>query len=228
MHPPKILVADDDPKLNQLICEALREVGFSPDPAGTAAEARAKIQTCSHDLALIDWMFDGEEIDGRDLIREIAKSWKIPTLMLTGRSALADRVGALDAGADDYLVKPFYLPELLARIRALLRRTQKDSPDRKITVDTLTLDPIAFEAKLGKKLLSLRKKEFIILHFLLENKDRVISRKEIGEKIWGPGQPTNSNLLDVHLKSLREQLGSKRDLIETVRGIGFRIKSQKS
>ncbi|MFH0834476.1 MAG: response regulator transcription factor [Patescibacteria group bacterium] len=218
----KILVADDDSKLNKLVCAALNEAGYSADAAFTLADSRAKLKTHNYDLALIDWMFDTEEENGVTLVKEIATTKNIPTLMLTGRSALADRIQGLQSGADDYLVKPFYLPELLARVAALLRRPRRIS-SRKITLGALTLDTNSFELKINNQKIPLRKKEFQLLHILIEAEGETASRAILGRTVWGDEGVVISNAIDVHIKSLRDRLGKISPAIETVRGVGYRF-----
>ncbi|MFA6458514.1 MAG: response regulator transcription factor [Patescibacteria group bacterium] len=218
----KILVADDDPKLNKLVCAALREVGYSPDAAFTIADARTKIALTNFDLALIDWMFDGETESGLDLVKEIVEMKNFPILMLSGRSALADRVSGLRAGADDYLIKPFYLPELLARVAALLRRPRKIA-SQKFVVGSLTLDPNSFEISLDGLKIPLRKKEFQLLLALVEAGNETVNRALLGRLVWGDEGVVVSNAIDVHIKSLRERLGKFGQAIETVRGVGYRF-----
>lgn len=223
----KILVADDDPKLNKLICNALTDVDFIPDSALSAAEAQKKIGTRNYGLAIIDWMFEGEKIDGKDLIQQIVKSENFPILMLTGKRSLADRMAGLDAGADDYLIKPFYLPELIARVKALLRRNRKNAADQKIIAGPIALDPESFDVIIGSDKMDLRKKEFSLLHALVKKKGKVISRVALGQIIWGEEGVLVSNSIDVHVKSLRDKLGKYGKMIETVRGIGYRFNEKK-
>jgi len=222
----KILVADDDPKLNQLVCDALREAGYQPDPVLSASEVRKKINAKDYDLILLDWMFDGEKINGIDLSQEIAKTKRIPILMLTGKSALADRVAGLGAGASDYLIKPFYLPELIARVQALLRRRGVNfSPDKEVTIGALTFYPITFEVKIHGKRINLCKKEFGILHALVDLKGKTLSRSLLGKHVWGKESALASNAIDVHVNSLRDKLGKYSEIVETVRGVGYRLSS---
>ena len=218
----KILVADDDPKLNKLVCAALAEAGYATDAAFTLADARAKLKTANYDLALVDWMFDAESEDGVDFVAEVSAKTSVPILMLTGRSSLADRVKGLQSGADDYLVKPFYLPELLARVEALLRRPRKIL-SQKVTVGNFALDPISFEIKSGDKKIPLRKKEFQLLHVIANADGETVDRATLGRLVWGDEGVVVSNAIDVHIKSLRDHLGEFGDCVETVRGVGYRF-----
>jgi DNA-binding response OmpR family regulator len=218
----RILVVDDDPKLNKLVCEELEYAGYRPDPAYTAREAIEKIGMEDYALAVVDWIFDGEEIDGTDVIRAIYSKNRIPILMLTGKGALADRVAGLEAGADDYLVKPFYLPELLARVSALLRRSERMTT-KSLKVGPLSVDLYNYEISVNKNRLNLRKKEFKIFYALIEADGKIISRLALGEAIWGKEGVLISNSIDVHIKSLRDKLKKYSKCIETVRGIGYRF-----
>jgi DNA-binding response OmpR family regulator len=220
----RIIVADDDPKLNGLICKALKDAGYKPDPALTATEARQKIRKEDYDLAIIDWIFDGEKIDGKDLIEESARKKRIPTLMLTGKTSLVDRIAGFDAGADDYLTKPFYLPELVARIKALLRRERRNSVNNRIVAGPLSLDPNSLEVTINRKTVKLRKKAFNILYVLVEREGKTMSRSALSQQVWEEEEGTLiSNSIDVHMKSLRDKLGQYGRMIQTVRGVGYRF-----
>jgi two-component system, OmpR family, response regulator ArlR len=228
----QILVVDDDIKLNKLICDELKDIGYEPDPVYTADKAIENIKTKNYMLAIVDWEFNNEEKDGTDIIREIYKKSKtckkgrIPILMLTGKSALADKVAGLEAGADDYLVKPFYLPELTARIKALQRREkEKIVSGRKFSIGPLSIDPDDYTATLNKKRINLRKKEFKILQVFMEANGKLTTRQVLGETIWGKEGVLVSNSIDVHMKSLRDKLQKhgKDVCIETIRGIGYRL-----
>lgn len=221
----RILVADDDAKLNHLICATLREADYDADSALTAREARECIRGQKYDLALIDWLFDGENMDGCDLIREIRKVKRaIPILMMTGRSSLADRIRGLECGADDYLIKPFYLPELVARVRVLLRRKRNTRiKAQKISANSLTVDLGSREVRISGKKVDLPNKEFQLLRILLEHRGGVAARSDLNEKIWGINGRQPSNNIDVHVRRLRQKLTGFGKNIETVRGIGYRI-----
>ena len=218
----KILMVDDDPKLNKLVCTALREAKYRPDPALSLSEARTKLTTKNYNLAIVDWMFDGEAECGVDLVKEIKRDNGIPTLMLTGRSALADRISGFQAGVDDYLVKPFYLPELVARVSALLRRPHRII-QQKFSIGSMALDPSSFELKIHDKKIPLRKKEFQLLLALIEACGETINRTLLSRLVWGEEGTVLSNAIDVHIKSLRERLGKFQGMIETVRGVGYRF-----
>lgn len=222
----QILVADDDRKLNELICGALRDVHLSPEAAYSLATTRDKIRTNKYDLVILDWVFDGETENGFNLAKQITEEYpNLPILMLTGKSVLVDKVKALDAGVDDYLVKPFYLPELVARVKSLLRRKRiGEKMPNVITAGELSLDTTSYEVKLGGKLLDITGKEFQILHLLIQNVDQIVTRRELIRKIWGEDfDRLTSNTVDVHIRRIRSKLGKYGEKINTLRGIGYRL-----
>jgi DNA-binding response OmpR family regulator len=222
----QILVADDDRKLNELICTALREVHLAPDAAYSLSSTRNKISNHKYDLILLDWMFDGEDSSGFDLAKEITQQHpNLPILMMTGRSVLVDKVNALDAGVDDYLVKPFYLPELVARVKSLLRRGRMgEKLPNEISAGSLTLDTNSYEVKLAGKLLDITGKEFQILQLLIKNVNQVVGRRELIRKVWGEDFDTlDSNTVDVHIRRIRSKLGKYAVKLATLRGIGYRL-----
>ncbi|MDD3066368.1 MAG: response regulator transcription factor [Candidatus Gracilibacteria bacterium] len=222
----QILVADDDRKLNELICSALRDAHLSPEAAYSLSATRDKIRSNKYDLIILDWIFDNEAESGFDLAKQIAEEYpNLPILMLTGKSVLVDKVKALDAGVDDYLVKPFYLPELVARVKSLLRRKRiGEKMPNEIVAGELSLDTNSYEVKLGGKLLDITGKEFQILHLLIQNQDQIVTRRDLIRKIWGEDfDRLTSNTVDVHIRRIRSKLGKYGEKINTLRGIGYRL-----
>ncbi|MFA5351663.1 MAG: response regulator transcription factor [Candidatus Gracilibacteria bacterium] len=222
----QILVSDDDRKLNELICSALRDVHLSPEAAYSLSSTRDKIRTNKYDLVILDWVFDGETENGFDLAKQITEEYpNLPILMLTGKSVLVDKVKALDAGVDDYLVKPFYLPELVARVKSLLRRKRMgEKLPNAIVAGELSLDTNSYEVKLGGRLLDITGKEFQILHLLIQNVDQIVTRRDLIRKIWGEDfDRLTSNTVDVHIRRIRSKLGKYGEKINTLRGIGYRL-----
>lgn len=222
----KILVADDDAKLANLLAEALQEEGFDPEVAHSAQAAEKKIQGGNFALAIIDWIFCGEKFDGCQLVRNLRdKNKDLPIIMLTGRTALADRIQGFRDGADDYLVKPFYLPELLIRIRALLRRKNINNPLFKTDNKDLRLDQKSHKVWVNNKITVLSKKEFQILAALLENPGQTVTREELAQNIWGQKLDSSaSNVIDVHVSLIRQKLGKKLGAaLRTVRGYGYQL-----
>jgi len=223
---PSILLAEDDHNLRILITTALQEAHFTVDAVEKAEKASMRIRINNYDLAILDWCFAGEKMNGIDLTRQICEGKKkLPVLMLTGRGNLIDRVTGLQCGADDYLTKPFYLPELVARTQALLRRDkveEKESPY--IIAGPLRLNRITGKALLRNRQLEVNNKEFQLLRYLLERGGKPVTRSELIEKVWGDHDANvMSNTIDVHIRRLRKQLGSLSKSIRTIRGVGYQF-----
>lgn len=218
-----VLVIDDDDKITSLI---RRSLAFSGYQVRTAADGEAGLNvllTETPDLIILDVMMP--KLDGWETVRRIREAGiTVPVLMLTAKDDVSDRVRGLDLGADDYLVKPFALDELLARVRALLRRKKDGAdPGRKLSFQDLVLDLDAREAYRDGRRIELTAKEFELLHLFMENPRRVLSRDQIMEKIWGYDYSGESNVLEVYVAMLRqktEEFGGPR-LIQTVRGLGY-------
>ncbi len=222
-----ILVAEDERKINKLIVDTLREAHFTPDAVHTAKDAEFHLKTNSYDLAILDRNFEGENTEGLDLVEQLRKrDDQTPVLLLTGKGNLMDKVEGLASGADDYLVKPFHLPEMLARVHSLLRRNSDNNKqkNRELVAGDLTIDPLSYTAKLRNKTLKLNNKEFQLLKFLLLKIGDVVTRTELLEKVWGDTEArTLSNTIDVHIRRLRVQLGKLGKSIHTIRGVGYRF-----
>jgi two-component system, OmpR family, response regulator MprA len=220
-----VLVVDDDAKVRESIERALRVNGFDVQLAEDGVAALAKMRSNSFDAVVLDVMMPG--LDGIGVCRSLrADGSNVPILMLTARSAVSDRVTGLEAGADDYLIKPFALEELLARLRALLRRTMPNGGGGMLTFADLSLDPKSLEVQRGDRPIELRRMEFLLLELFLLNPRQVLPRSLIYERVWGYDFGPTSNSLDVHLGQLRrklEQHGEPR-LIHTVRGMGYIIR----
>ena len=219
----RILVIEDNPKMAMAMEKGLREHGYAVDACHAGCDGEDLAASGVYDVILLDVMLpdrDGVEVC-RNLRRRGVKS-KI--LMLTALSATADKVGGLDAGADDYLAKPFEFEELLARIRALLRRGDA-SEARYLRCEDLELDLFTRVAKRGADSIPLSNKEFSLLEYLLRNPNRVLSRTQIGEKVWDMNFEPTSNVVDVYVSSLRRKLDRDRptELIHTVKGVGYRF-----
>jgi two-component system, OmpR family, response regulator MprA len=216
-----VLVVDDDVKVRESIDRALRVNGFDVQLAEDGAAALAKIGSGTFDAVVLDVMMPGP--DGVAVCRSLrAEGSDVPILMLTARNAVTDRVRGLEAGADDYLVKPFALEELLARLRALLRRTMPNGGRRMLTFADLSLDQKSHEVRRGGRAIELRRMEFLLLELFLLNPRQVLPRSLIYERVWGYDFGPSSNSLDVHLGQLRRKLESAGPrLIHTVRGMGY-------
>jgi two-component system response regulator MprA len=220
-----VLVVDDDAKVRESIERALRVNGFDVQLAEDGVAALAKLENGSFDAVVLDVMMPGP--DGIAVCRSLrAEGSNVPILMLTARTAVSDRVTGLEAGADDYLIKPFALEELLARLRALLRRTMPNGGGGVLAFADLSLNPKSFEVRRGDRTIELRRMEFLLLELFLLNPRQLLPRSLIYERVWGYDFGPSSNSLDVHLGQLRrklEQQGEPR-LIHTVRGMGYIIR----
>jgi DNA-binding response OmpR family regulator len=227
-----ILVADDDKKINQSICYELHKIGFVAEPVFTAAAAQKKIRKNHYEVIILDWIFKNEKMNGIDLINEILqKNNYIPILMLSGRTTLDCCLQGLNIGADFYLKKPFYMPELLARVQALVRGKKKFSQNsttknQPIKVGPITLDPNSYEVLVNHQSIILTPKEFKILKFLLERAGKNVLRSELIKKVWPYGnQDTSVNTLDVHIGMLRKKLKQEKadKMIQTIWNVGYRL-----
>ena len=216
----KILIVDDEPEIVEHLTKALVEQRYIVESAQDGEEAQDKIFDAVYDLIILDIMLPG--IDGLTILREMRRAGiNTPVLMLTARDSLEDKITGLDRGADDYLAKPFSIYELMARIRALLRRVG-DNNDPVLRAGKVALDTIGRLVTSDGAPVALTPREFSILEFLLYNKNRVISRFNLAEHVWGDDfDPfTMSNFIDVHIKNIRKKTGDKH-IIKTIRGVGF-------
>ena len=221
---PRVLVVEDEAAIAELIAVNLRHSGFSPTLVFDAEAARREVDAQVPDLILLDWMLPGES--GASLCR----SWRqqertraVPILMLTARTDEADKVQGLDAGADDYITKPFSTKELLARIRAALRRRAPLAADDAVTVGDLNLDTATYRVTFKGQELKVGPTEFKLLHYLMKHVERVHTRGTLLDRVWGDHVFIEERTVDVHIKRLREALGEAGALIETVRGAGYRL-----
>jgi two-component system phosphate regulon response regulator PhoB len=221
---PRILIVEDEPSIAELIAVNLRHNGFQPVWAIDAETAQRELDEILPDAILLDWMLPGES--GLALSRRwrsAARTKSVPILMLTARGDEADRVAGLDAGADDYIVKPFSPRELLARIRAVLRRRVPEASGGVVKMGDLQLDADTHRVNWADKLLKVGPTEFKLLHYLMRHPERVHSRGALLDKVWGDHVYIEERTVDVHVKRLRESLGEAGSMIETVRGAGYRF-----
>lgn len=225
-----ILIAEDDAVISRSIAEALEDAHLTPDVASTVAEASYKLRTNDYDLVILDRMFPAEELDGDSLARQICDQQKdLPILMLSSKNFLAHRVEGLKGGADYYLTKPFYRPELIACVNTLLRRRdRRRAADRadpgELKHGPLTLDVFACSVSLDGILMQFNHKEFQILRLLLEKAGEVVTRTELIEKVWGDTEThVMSNTIDVHMRRIRNKLGKFGKLIRTIISMGYRL-----
>ena len=221
-----IVVVEDEPAIAELIAVNLRHAGHQVRLAGDAEQARSEVDAVLPDLVLLDWMLPGQS--GLTLARQWradARTRELPIIMLTARGAEADRVAGLDAGADDYLVKPFSTQELMARIRAVLRRRAPQALDDAVELGGLRLEPRTHRVVRGAVELKLGPTEFRLLHFLLSHPERVHSRAQLLDRVWGDHVFIEERTVDVHVKRLRDALAPAAcaAMVETVRGAGYRL-----
>jgi two-component system response regulator MprA len=216
----RILVVDDEPEIVSFLKRGLTYEGYTVDTAGDGAEALAKARDAEPDLVILDIMMPG--MDGLEVSKRLRQASKLPILMLTAKGTVADRIKGLDSGADDYLVKPFSFDELLARIRALLRRSQPTEGEVLRFMD-LSLDPSTREVKRGNDVIQLTAQEFDLLELFLRHPRQVLRRDIIYEKVWGYDFGGESNVIEVYMRYLRSKLeaGGQPRLIHTVRGVGY-------
>ena len=222
----RILVVDDERAVRESLRRALSMEGFDVELAENGERALEAINGETPDLVLLDVLMPG--VDGLEVCRRIRREGlAVPVLMLTARDAVKDRVAGLDAGADDYVVKPFALEELFARVRALLRRTGADSAET-LRFSDLELDPRAHQARRGGHELELTRTEFSLLELFMRNPRQVLTRSIIFERVWGYDFGYASNSLDVYIGYLRRktEAGGRPRLIQTVRGVGYALREQ--
>ncbi len=221
---PAVLVVEDESAIAELIAVNLRHNGFRPRWAMDSESAQREIDAAVPDLILLDWMLPGES--GLTLAkrwRSDARTKDTPIIMLTARGDEADRVAGLDAGADDYIAKPFSTKELLARVRAVLRRRAPEEAGEVITIAGLSLDPSTHRVTFEGQALKLGPTEFKLLNYLMGHAERVHSRAQLLDKVWGDHVYIEERTVDVHVKRLREALTQAGPMVETVRGAGYRL-----
>jgi two-component system response regulator MprA len=224
---PRVLIAEDDERVRESVARVLIFEGYQVQTVVNGAEALAAVLELPPDLVVLDVLMP--VLDGLTACRRLRQAGdRTPVLMLTARHEVTDKVAGLDAGADDYLVKPFALDELLARVRALLRRTSVSGGDETLRVGDLVLDPLRRQATRGARALELTKTEFDLLELFLHNRDIVLTRDQIYERIWGYDFETSSKSLDVYIGYLRRktEAGGEPRLIHTVRGVGYTAREQ--
>jgi two-component system, OmpR family, phosphate regulon response regulator PhoB len=226
-HQPRVLIVEDEPAIAELIAVNLRHNGFQPIWAEDGVSAQRELDAVLPDAILLDWMLPGQS----GVV--LAKKWRadartkaIPILMLTARGDEPDKVQGLDAGADDYVTKPFSTQELLARIRAVLRRRAPEQVNDSVTIGELVLDAATHRVSWQGQLLKVGPTEYKLLHYLMKHPERVHSRGQLLDKVWGDHVFIEERTVDVHVKRLREALGAAGVMVETVRGAGYRLTAQ--
>lgn len=221
---PAVLVVEDESSIAELITVNLRHSGFRPIWAVDSATAEREIKAAVPDLVLLDWMLPGESgLSFSKRLRADPRTQAVPIIMLTARGDESDRVAGLDAGADDYIAKPFSTKELLARVRAVLRRRAPHQTGESMTMGALVLDPQTHRVFYEEQPLKLGPTEFKLLHYLMGHAERVHSRAQLLDQVWGDHVYIEERTVDVHIKRLREALGGAGAMVETVRGAGYRL-----
>ena len=220
----RVLVVDDDARIRDVLKRQLSFEGYQVALAADAREAFTEVADSPPDLVVLDWMLPG--MDGLEICRRIRQADDVPILMLTAKGTLEDKVGGLDSGADDFLVKPFQPEELLARVRALLRRRQPQTAALRFGV--LALDPASRQVTAGDKAVELSSKEFDLLELLMRHPRQVLTRETFYDRVWGYDFSGESNILEVYIRYLRSKLeaaGAPR-YIQTVRGVGYVLREE--
>ena len=226
---PRVLIVEDEPAIAELIAVNLRHNGFAPIWAEDGDAAQRELDAVLPDVILLDWRLPGQS--GLQLARKWradARTKPVPILMLTARGDEPDKVAGLDAGADDYITKPFSTQEMLARIRAVLRRRAPEPENTLLELGSLSLDTSTYRVHFAGQPLKLGPTEFKLLHYLMKNAERVHSRAQLLDRVWGDHVFIEERTVDVHIKRLREAMGEAGSMIETVRGAGYRITTLKS
>lgn len=220
----KILVVDDEELIRDVIKEYLETNNYIVEEASNGIEALEKLENNKYDLLILDIMM--KELDGFSMLDRLDKSKMIPTIVLSARGEEYDKLHGFDLGIDDYLTKPFSPKELVARVKAILNRSSKNLPTL-YKYKTLEINFSAHTVKIDNNFINLTPKEFEILSYLIKNKNIAISREQLLSKLWGYDFFGDDRTIDTHIKLLRNNLGKYRELIETVRGIGYKFNDEK-
>jgi len=216
----RILIVEDEPRVATFIRRALTDEGYTADVASDGADGLQMAQRSQYDLIVLDWLLP--KLDGVEVCRTVRQSQRlVPIIMLTAKDAVEDRIAGLDAGADDYLIKPFSLGEFLARVRALLRRKDPAGPTFK--VGDIILDPASHRVNRAGEEVKLTAREFSLLEYLMRNKGRVLTRAMIAEHVWEFDFDSGTNVVDVYVNYVRNKVDVDHQFIKTVRGIGYRM-----
>jgi len=229
MTATSILIVEDEPAIREMVAMALERADFSVVQAGSAGEAESRLADGLPDLIVLDWMMPG--VSGIELARRLRRddyTKQVPIIMLTARGEEDDRVRGLDAGADDYLTKPFSPRELIARIRAVMRRTAPAGEDGVLEVGSLRLDMKSHRVTAGDLPVEMGPTEFKLLHFFMSHPERVYSRGQLLDMVWGRGAYVEERTIDVHIRRLRKALepSAHDSYVQTVRGTGYRFSQQ--
>jgi len=222
----RVLLVEDNGPLQRIIEKRLSEEGYSTDSSSDGDEGAGFACAYDYDLAILDIMLP--KVSGLEILKMIKKRNPLtPVLLLTAKDSVVDKVAGLDAGADDYLVKPFAFDELLARVRALMRR-QTDVEGSSLSIADLTIDLLARKVQRGSKEITLTVKEFALLEYMLRNKQRILTRSQIADHVWNYSFDSGTNIVDVYIRYLRRKIDSdeSQKLIHTIRGVGYILKEE--
>jgi two-component system phosphate regulon response regulator PhoB len=227
--PRKILVVEDEAAIREMLCFVLEQHGYEPVEAGDFEQAQELLVEPYPELVLLDWMLPGGS--GIQLIKQMKRNdltRLIPVIMLTARGEEEDKVLGLEAGADDYLTKPFSPKELMARVKAVIRRVSPTALDEAIEVQGLRLDPVSHRVTVNNAPLEMGPTEFKLLHFFMTHPERVYSREQLLNNVWGTNVYVEDRTVDVHIRRLRKAIGDEGygKLIQTVRGSGYRFSTR--
>jgi DNA-binding response OmpR family regulator len=220
----KVLILEDDQRLARFLARVLSEEGLAVDTCARGVDAMAQARGGLYDLIVLDWMVP--DTDGLTVCREVRRAGgTTPILMLTARGEIRERVLGLEAGADDYMVKPFEVDEFIARVRAQLRRA---SGFAALRCGDVEIDRMARQAKLDGVALTLTNREYALLLHLLHHAERIVKRSDLLASVWDVHFDPGSNLVEVHVSRLRDKLGDRAWMVETVRGVGYRLRGQRA
>jgi two-component system OmpR family response regulator len=221
----RVLVVEDEARIAQFLRKGLSEKGYTVEVVGNADAALERLQSSPFDLVILDLLLPGSR-DGLELCREVrGRGIVTKILMLTARDTVENKIEGLDAGADDYLVKPFSFRELLARLRALLRRTEPADPEP-FSFGGISYDPESREVSRGDRVVRLTAREGALFELLLRRRGKVVSRAEIQARVWEDAFDLSTNIIDVYINALRRKIdsGERDGVIQTVRGVGYRVR----
>lgn len=223
----KILIVEDEAPIREMLAFVMEQHGYQPVEAGTIEQGLAAVVEPYPDMILLDWMLPGgsgvqlaKQLKGQDHTRHI------PIIMLTARSEEEDKVRGLEVGADDYITKPFSPKELMARMRAVFRRVSPTSLDEPLEVEGLKLDPVSHRVSSKGMPVDMGPTEFRLLHFFMTHPDRVYSREQLLDHVWGTNVFVEDRTVDVHIRRLRKAIGEHDALVQTVRGVGYRFSAR--